>query len=221
MTYFRKFANTHHALVSIGITELEEYTTRMEEELGSQVTSFNVWFEEQSKDMSEDDKNEFGDYYSDEYHTIASTNPTLFRSSTVITIFSFLERHMKRLCRYLERKLMLSRSLPKKAYIHHCRDYLIDLANMRSFFDDSTEWELLNGIYREIRNAFAHNQGEVSEDKIAFIQEGLATLNGSVNNIDEITLEKEFCFEFIRHVRDFFDSLFNNLNPDFFRPRSK
>jgi hypothetical protein len=219
MPLYRK-RNIHHVIVSIELDDLKIYSEKMEEQLQHQVDGFNEWFEQQSEGMSDEDKNKFGEYYSDEYHTLARTNLTLFRSSTLLTIYTCLEKHLKRLCLNLQNKLNHSNNLlPKKAYIHHCRDFLVKHSIVNeNVFNESYEWNQINKVYREIRNAFAHNQGEIDEEMLAQIQEGIKNLKCSIDNqTDEVKLEKAFCFEFIQTIEAFFDSLFDNIDPTLFR----
>ncbi|MEK3968392.1 MULTISPECIES: hypothetical protein [unclassified Paenibacillus] len=75
MPLYRK-RNIHHVLVSIEFDDLRTYSERMEVQLQHQFDGFNQWIEQQSKGMSDEDKNEFGEHYSDEYHKLSRTNPT-------------------------------------------------------------------------------------------------------------------------------------------------
>ncbi|MFD2334374.1 hypothetical protein ACFSR7_34455 [Cohnella sp. GCM10020058] len=220
MSLFHK-RNIRHFLISIELDNLRNYAEIMEDQLQQQIDGFNEWYEQKTKGMTDEDKNEFGEHHSDDYHTLARINPTLFRSSTLLTIYTCLELNMKRSCLDLQKKLNITvNTLPKKhVKIHDSRDFLIkhDIVKER-FFNESNEWNYIDKVYREIRNAFAHGQGEIYESKLAQVQEGIKNLKCSIDNeTDEIKLQKDFCPEFIKTIELFFDNLFKEIDPSYFR----
>jgi len=223
MNHFTK-RNIFQMHISFQLEDLYNYTEMMEEVLHKKVDDFNGWFETKAKGMSEEDINEMGEYYSDEYHSLARTNPTLFRSSSMISIYTCLEINFKQICQHIQRRINPSHKLlPRKVYIHHCRDFLINHRIVEErFFKESIEWNLINSAYREIRNSFAHNQGRMKEQKYATIEDSIRLLQCSFEDgTNEVKLEKAFCFEFIQTIETFFETLFAEIDLSLFRTPKK
>lgn len=155
----------------------------METVLQNQVDEFNEWYELQVKEVPVEVREEFGEFHSDEYHSLAQTDPTLFRSLTMLSIYTCLEKSLKKLCLLLQANLTpTEKLLPKKIYLQDCRNFFINHTIVeRRFFDESSDWFLLNSVYREIRNAFAHNQGQLEEDKHSKLKESIEKLSCSVD----------------------------------------
>lgn len=106
--------------------------------------------------------------------------------------------------------------MKKRPKITDCSTYNAQHAGMRHFFDSSNEWKRINGVYREVRNDFAHNQGQLTdkEFELTFIE--LEELNAEVPQpFKDIHLEKNFCFTLIDDALIFFELLFDSMLKSF------
>lgn len=90
----------------------------------------------------------------------------IFRSSILLTVFGIFENELLKLCEWCKRAEGISAQVSKinrKSYIESYKIYLetkirVDLSTLRS------EWEKIQ-VFREIRNAFAHEVGFLKNSK--------------------------------------------------------
>lgn len=213
--YIKRTDNFIQILINFDLNEVKEYALKMEEHLEEQIETFKKWFNEQTSGMSDEELNEFGEFYSDEYQNLAKSYPNLFRASTLITIYSIIEKNLKYICRHVEVKFDTKRSLKNRPYISDCSVYIGSNAGITSFFENSIEWERINGVFKGVRNAFAHNQGVIDNTEFEKLLLSEKT-NFAINLINhDIFLEKECCFKLIDDALLFFESLVDSINTSY------
>ncbi|MGJ7912632.1 hypothetical protein [Neobacillus sp. LXY-1] len=202
--------NFHQIVIEISLENLNDYVMKMEEFLENEVEEFNGKFEETTKGWSEEDKNEYGEYLSDEYWTLAETHPNFLRNSMFISIYSFFEKELKDLnASYKKRTNNNSISFPQK--ISKITKALLSLEHCFEikFSEVIEEWNKIDSVYREIRNIIAHDGGEIEKDKI---DESTTLFKGMPIEIKESTgellLHKELCLSFLKDITSFFNKFF-------------
>lgn len=212
----RRPKSPYLTLVTLEMETLKEYAQQKEDDLERHLKRFNEWYDEKTTGMSEEEQDEFGEFYSDEYQSLTRVYPDLFRSSTVITIFSVFEKNLKRVCKNVERKFNVDKPLKKRPKISDCSTYIAKHADMEHFFDSSNEWIRINGVYRQVRNAFAHNQGQLTDEEFELLFTELRGLHVEISQpLKDIHLEKDFCFMLNDDIINFFDSMVDNMPKSF------
>ncbi|WP_409174830.1 hypothetical protein [Brevibacillus fortis] len=206
--------NIYQLVINLGLNELEEYVTEIEDFLEQRLKSFDEWFEEKTKDFSEEDKDTYGEHLSDEYHKLADAFPTTFRSSMLLNIYSFIEKELNQLCfHYGNRKdIRIELNDLRDSGVIRASKYIDKVVGI-NFPHELTEWKLISGVYRELRNSFAHNGGIIREQGIQKMKEKISDLPVSLNERHgELKLEKEFCYKFIKDARIFFNEFFLDVD---------
>jgi hypothetical protein len=90
--------------VDIGLSNLENYHQVMESTLKEQKRKFEEWIDEQAETLSDEEKTEFYEAYSDDHWELSDVFPSTLRSSLLVAIYSVLEREMVGCCTELWNK---------------------------------------------------------------------------------------------------------------------
>ena len=154
------------------------------------------------------------DYYEQE---IINHNkfPELLNNSIFLVIYSVFEDHFKGLCNMagnkIKSKLLVSDISSYGGYIEQCRKYMIKVIGLE-LTESQVEWAEIKR-FQLIRNAIAHNKGqlkEVKSDLTRFIETkpGISYFeNSSLIFISDI----EFLQSFIDVIKKFFEKLNKSL----------
>lgn len=122
--------------------------------------------------------------------------PTLQRSSALITLFSFLEHELDKLCLLFQKTKSLRLELKdiNGKGIERSTNYLEKVAGIKTL-KNSIEWEKINDT-RKIRNIFVHNNGKlfdikgnISSEKFKLVEKAKFLSGESEINIKEGFLE--------------------------------
>jgi hypothetical protein len=173
--------------------------------------------EEENEDNIFSDKDEKNDVpwsiFLEDRFLYASEFPNILRTSLFISCYSFLENQLVMLCKEIhkKRKLALSLSDLSGNGIEKAHKYLKKVAQLE-FPDQSKDWNFLRKC-NLIRNCLVHNGGTIPDNDTKL----LSAVN-SINSINvkyipfekKIELEKEFCFDLIESIRNFFKLLQND-----------
>lgn len=144
--------------------------------------------------------------------------PTILRSSLLISVDAFLEKTLVSLCIPGEsgKKLNLSnkddkRSVISKAMNHIEEEFKIEIACTKS-------WGFILDAHK-IRNCFVHSGGNVmnSKQKKQLLQIIENREYIKKNRGDYITLNEEFCMEFIDAVENLFVNLSKDKQGNYYR----
>lgn len=205
--------NLHHVLVNFKLEEMKSYVEKMEEFLRDEISNFDKRFEEETSGWSNEDKNEYGEFLSDDYWTLAETHPNLLRSSMFITIYSFAENELKSLCQIYRMQNPDKRDFFTKGQrSSKINRYLtcIEQYTGVDIISKIEKWELLDNHYREVRNILAHDGGEVDDNKedINYLLSLLEELKVKVNHTGLLILPDQLCLDFLNDLDSFFNSLF-------------
>lgn len=206
--------NLHQVLIEFSIENLNSYVLKIEEFLDKEIENFNDNFEEKTKGWNDEDKNEYGEYLSDEYWILAETHPNLLRSSMFISIYSFFEKELKDICEYYKKgknnkQIIYPKKISKISKSLLCLEQCYDI----KFSIIIEEWKKIDEVYREIRNLFAHDGGEISIDKL----EEYTTLFEGIplkikKSTGELLPQAELCFSLLKDITSFFNKLFELIN---------
>ncbi len=105
----------------------------------------------------------FDMYFTDEFHRYETLFPTYTFNSLLVTQFSFLERHLREICKAYENK-SYSKVKLKDLYgsdIDKCKKFLTLIAEM-DFEPIRSNWERIK-VIQEIRNAIVHHSSQIEK----------------------------------------------------------
>jgi len=129
--------------------------------------------------------------------------PNLLRSSLFVTIYSMLENELNRLCYKLSKRDGLTVDDLRGNGIIRASTFLIKVCRV-DFPEDSPEWKLLRQ-YNQLRNDVVHNNGIVIGNHLDKAVKKIPGFDLGQGNA--IRLNREFCPEVLKTVREFFQKL--------------
>ncbi|MED3821394.1 hypothetical protein ABE112_29030 [Priestia aryabhattai] len=201
----------------IPLSHFQMYANDMENYLlKKQLTVFDEEDELEFEDDGEEEEEDEGLestwlYFLGDKHTYGVQFPNILRSSLLISIYSFLENQLTRLCKELQVKMKLKvkySSISGKG-IEKAKVYLSDVVQL-NFPSGSQEWQKIND-YQNIRNCFAHSEGIVKDEDKKLIRsiEKLDNVNvqGDVVIGKSIILSKDFISNFIETIKAFWEMI--------------
>ncbi|WP_394531823.1 hypothetical protein C1N83_00195 [Priestia aryabhattai] len=205
----------HQLLIEFELEDLKKYVEKTEDFLKSELENFNEKFEEETKNWSQEERDEYGETLSDEYWTMADTHPNIFRASMLMNIYSLFENQLKRLCSSYERKYKKKISLKNSrntSKINKFREKLEIMLEI-NLPEENNCWKMVDEVYREVRNILVHDGGEIHRNKLDEVR----TIINNVSSIKlddrnaKIILSNQACLEFIEQIECFYDLLFKEI----------
>ncbi|NRS50993.1 hypothetical protein [Brevibacillus sp. HB2.2] len=196
---------TTHWLINFEIQKLQDYVTRIESFLQSELSEL-----EQAIDLV-DKEDDLWDFYYGKIYVMSEEFPTVLRYSVFTQAYSLLEHTLLRYCKLAESELELTISHKDLAGngIEKFQKYLKKVANI-SFPDNTESWNAIKG-YNIIRNCIAHTLGEVDEmRKAQEITSVLSKMKYIELDHSKIYLGERFCDDVLRNISDFLDRLEEN-----------
>ncbi|WP_027066628.1 MULTISPECIES: hypothetical protein [Maribacter] len=141
--------------------------------------------------------------------------PELLNNSIFLVIYSVFEDHFKGLCNMagnrVKSKLLVTDISSNGGYINQCRKFMIKVIGLE-LIESQIEWTEIKK-FQLIRNAIAHNKGQIKEvksdlNKFIETKPGISySKNSSLLFISDI----EFLQSFIDVIKKFFVKLNKNL----------
>lgn len=104
--------------------------------------------------------------YPDEYHQYNTFYPNTFNNSTLLSIYSFFENHLKQICirvQQIKTKAISVDDLAGRDLIDRSRQYLIKAAGADLSGMDKLWNEIRNT--QKIRNCIVHNNSNIIKDR--------------------------------------------------------
>ena len=195
------------------LEEFRQYTSEIESKFNSDKNALSNSYNKAIKGLSEEETKEVDDYFSDDYYIIEEIHVGLYRKSTLVSIYSFLENSMNSLCR----PLYTSYEYPVKVDdlkgdgIVRAKDYLEKLANV-DFSALNGEWSNLMTL-NKIRNCIVHSEGNIKGSKSSpqLLNIIESNPNLSLRNERYIKVEREFIDFCIDKVENFLNMLYQQV----------
>ena len=212
MKSLSSYIDIFFTVVTHGIAELEELNRTLEDFLEGELKRFESWAEEQTCKLEEDQKANFYDFFSDDYHKFSDKFPSTVRSSLVVTCYSFLESNLLRLCSQMQRDKGLTigaEDLSGKG-IFQAQKYIKKVLQF-DFPDQTEEWQEITKI-NQLRNALVHEQGRVKpgNDKLrSYIDNNTGLL--ALDNHNRVKINKGHVEKFLNTIHKFFLEIKNTL----------
>ena len=132
---------------------------------------------------------------------------SMYRKSTIVSVYSFLENSLNNLCRNLCAKYGYPVTLVdlKGERIVRAKDYLEKLAKV-DFSIPNGKWSDLQTL-NKIRNCIVHCEGDIESSKSTFQIQNIVNNNSNLSLKDDrhIKIEREYVDFCITKTEDFLD----------------
>ncbi len=195
-------------LFKIHVNGIENY-------LKKEVDDLENYHEERTKNYTEEEKEEYYEFYCDDYWLLNEVFPNFQRKSELISIYTLLENHLNVLCSVYEKHSNHSikvKDLKGNGIIDTARKYLIKVIGIN--FPLNNEWSEVKTIQR-IRNLFVHNDGKLkgSEEEKRPIKSYIDSSPFlDLDQSERILIRKGFTEHCLDIFRSFFDDLFAEID---------
>lgn len=198
------------------LEDFRQYTRDIESKFCIDKKTLSNSYEETIKELSEDEKNEFDEYFYDDYYMIEEIQISMYRYSVIVSIYSFLENSLNKLCTYLSKKHSYVITLDdlKGMGIVRARKFLEKMAQV-DFSAMNGEWSGLISL-NKIRNCIVHSEGIITEKtSLKDINNIIPHTSGvSLKNEYQIVIEREYIDFSIDIVEKFLDKLYQQVFPN-------
>ena len=192
------------------LEEFRQYTLEIEANFDSDKNALSSSYDKAIEGLSDDEISEVENYFSDDYYIIEEIHVGLYRKSTVVSVYSFLENSMNSLCRHLGSRHTYPVSLNdlRGEGIVRAKDYLEKLAKV-DFTALNGEWSHLMNL-NKIRNCIVHSEGDIKASKSPTQLENIinSTSGLFVRNERKIKIEREYVDFCINKVEGFLEKLY-------------
>lgn len=162
--------------------------------------------------LSQKELSEIEDYYADDYQHIDEFQIGLYRKSTLVALYSFLEHSLNELCGHLFRTNAFAIPVTdlRGEGIVRARDYLKKFISVDfSLLND--EWKHLKE-FNKIRNCIVHSDGDISQ---AMSSESLSDIIKFREDLDrqedKILISSAYIDFIINMIERFLDKLYSQV----------
>jgi len=193
------------------IDQFRLHINGVESYLEKEVKDLVNYHEERTKDLTQEEKDEYYDFYSDDYWQLSEVFPNIQRKSELIGIYTLLEHHLNSLCSIYEghsnSQVKLS-DLRANGIIETAKKYLVKVIGI-NFPSSGATWQEIKKVQR-IRNLFVHNDGQLKGnegDKLPIKQYISSSPFLELDQYERIIIKKGFSDHCLGLFRTFFDEL--------------
>jgi hypothetical protein len=177
-----------------------EYLTLIETHLDEKHKELEMWFEQISQGMDEEEKYRYDDMLSEQYWNLKQTYPNLLYKSFCITIYSFFENELNKFCRKAMKEKQIDVDIAEYSGngIRRAQQYL-KKEGCIDFPDQGREWKRIL-MFADVRNAITHTFGELkylSEEKKRKLER---VENTTIQN-EDIYLSRDLFIQFIEDAK--------------------
>lgn len=201
----RTFETIYRRVVADRISEFDDYTRELETKFEEDKEHLEKRFAEITKELSAEEESEISDYLSDEYYVIEEIHIGMFRKSTLVSLYSFLENSMSVLCNYVQVRESYRLKLDdlKGRGIERARRYLEKVADI-NFDSLNDEWGKLKNLNR-VRNCIVHADGHVDQSET--LENIVTSTSGLSLKDDLIKVERKYVDDITMVIKKFLDEL--------------
>lgn len=195
--------------IDLPLDDFKNYSKTVEE-------SFSIYqkeFQTEMETISEEDQEQYMDYWFDEYQDYIITYPSIHRKSLFISIYSFFEHKLTSLCKEIieKKKIELKLNDITGSGIEKSQKFLKKVVKI-NFPDNTSEWKLIKD-YNKIRNCIVHNNGIIDDynkpGELKKIIENIYHIRYDEDSI--IKINNGFCDEFISIISKFLHLLYDEV----------
>lgn len=194
------------------LENIREHCDLMESSLKKELKDFSKQINERADKLTDDEKAELCDWYSDDYWKLTDVFPNIQRSSMLIMAFSFFENQLKSICKRLK-PYASSNIWLNDLYgddIDRTKIYLKEIIKI-NFPNNDNNWEEITN-FRDIRNLVVHDGGKLEKERYKkYIK--LKKYIDKNNKLLKLDTREKILYkkEFIPHVLSTFQNFFNAL----------
>lgn len=201
----------YRRLLEFEIATLEEHIADVERDFSRRRRKLEESFARRAEGISDQDKQELGDIYSDEFCKLDQLFPTMHRRSYLLTVMSVFENYVNRLCRYARqaKKLNLDVTDLHGQGVKRAIEYLRKAINVE--VPQSNEWKEIS-VAQEIRNLVVHNDGCLKKSSSDVRAHASKTNRVTVSSKNEIVLSDDFVPALLDAIREFADQLMKAMD---------
>jgi len=199
-------------LAYIRLDELKKYLDITEKYLQKAKADFDAWTDEQVKNLPPGQRQEFYDFYQDDYWQYAEKFPRILRNSFLVSACSLLEFEMDVFCKKLEEGQQIPISWNKltgdklERVKNYCKLVKLELSY------NGQIWQEINRYYK-VRHCIAHTSGLLKKltdkdkkDLLPYLTEKRIISQDTIEQ--EIALTKQFCEEVINTMQNFLNEVY-------------
>lgn len=204
LSFFRKMALDD-------IEQFRSHVDGVEKYLEKDVKDLLAYHEQKTEGLSAEEKDEYYEFYSDEYWQLNEIFPNIQRKSELIGIYTIVEHYLNLLCSIYEQdgisKVKL-KDLKGQGIIDRARKYLVKVVEI-DFPSQADSWSEIRRI-QNIRNLFVHNDGVLkgNDSDKSSIKEYIANSNYlKLDQFEKIVIERGFTDYCLQQFGLFFDKL--------------
>ncbi|MEJ4084806.1 hypothetical protein OC624_09840 [Bacillus altitudinis] len=195
-----------------GLVKLSDYAEHVESTLNHQLVEIDRYIDTFE---TVEEKEYYVDRIYDEIAAYSDDFPAIMRASLLISIYSYLEHELNKLCRFHNAEGFLIFKT-KATGIARSKEFMKKELKM-DFPDQTKEWNFICYV-KEIRNCFAHAQGHIDmmsqglQDKVRQAIKSLGKgLISEKESTKEIQLHEKFNEEFIKNAKKFLDYIYEEI----------
>ena len=212
---YKFFEQVLRGQVNNRVEEFRQYTLEIESKFNSDKNSLSKSYTEAVEGLSEDEIREVEDYFSDDYYMIEEIHIGLYRKSTMVSVYSFLESSMNSLCNHLCRSHQYPVELSdlRGEGIIRAKNYLEKLAGV-DFSLMNGEWGDLKS-FNQLRNCIVHSEGHIYSSRATDKLKNIIDNNPSLSLMHEsvIKVEREYIDSIMTTTEVFLNKLHDQTIP--------
>jgi len=143
------------------VEAFSEYTLEIEAKFAKDKKRLSKSFDKEIKSLSAEEQEDIAEWFAEDHYLIEEIQLVIFRNSTLVSIYSFLEHELNHLCKHLCSRNNYAVKLGdlRGGGIIRAKNYLQKLAQM-DFSSLKSEWsDLLD--FNKIRNCIVHCEGNI------------------------------------------------------------
>ncbi|WP_162816456.1 hypothetical protein [Halomonas sp. BN3-1] len=195
------------------LERFREYTLEIECKFSADKNRLADSFSEATEGLNDDEIREVENYFSDDYYIIEEIHVGLYRRSTLVSVYSFLENSLNTLCGHLYKR----HGYPVEVGDLHgegivrAKSYLEKLAGI-DFSLLNGEWSTISS-FNKIRNCIVHSEGNIKAARSTTQLKSIVTNSPGLSLKDEryIKIDREYIDAIITTVEKFMDKLYDQV----------
>ncbi|MCU8408838.1 hypothetical protein M2G69_21820 [Vibrio vulnificus] len=191
----RFFLKSH---ITLGLKEYKHYSQVLEQKFREDREGRRADFDEECKQYSEVERAEIEEFYAKDFMEVSDMKLSLYRSSTLVSLYTFLESSLHKMCLYTQRKngFAVEVSELRGEGIVRAKTYL-EIHGIINSDSLNGVWSNLSS-FNKVRNCLVHCNGYVDSYKNK--KQIISIVNGSTylswDDKGKLVIDKEY-LEFI------------------------
>jgi hypothetical protein len=195
------------------LERFRDYTLEIESKFSADKSKLADSFSQATEGLSESERQEVETYFSDDYYIIEEVHVGLYRKSTLVSVYSFLENSLNTLCRHLYKRNGYPVELDdlRGEGIVRAKCYLEKLAGI-DFSLMNGQWGIILS-FNKVRNCIVHSEGNIKDSKSSEKLENIVKNTSGLSLRDEryIKIDREYIDAVITTIEEFMEKLHDQV----------